>query len=165
MAFKADLKARMQCHLLENYYRCKRCCDRCSAIQPMDSNPHRLTYKNTAKNAPYASTCKDHDEYIRTCRRPSPWCAVEGFQFETISLDMMHLVYLGIAKNHVPSCLKLLKLFGFHYEPGESDAKFLKRVSMEMKQDCKERKYLSFIPEVRFNLDPIIFILVVSFES
>ena len=144
----------------------------------MDSNPNRMTYKNTAKNAPYAPTCKDHDEYIRTARRPSPWCAVEGFQFETISFDMMHLVYLGIAKNHVPSCLKLLKLFGFHYEPGESDAKFLKRVSMEMKQDCKERKCLSFIPVglsiliqvyfilvVLFNLDPIIFISIVSLES
>ena len=123
----------------------------------MDSTAHHMTYKNTAKNAPYALTCKDHGEYIRTARRISPWCAVEGFQFETVSFDMMHLVYLGIAQNHVPSCLKLLKLFGFHYEPGESDAQFLKRVSMEMKQDCKERKFLSFILVVRFNLDPSIF--------
>ena len=27
---------------------------------------------------------------------------------------------------------------------GESDAEFLKRVSMEMKQDCKDRKFLAF---------------------
>ena len=142
MTFKADLKARMQCHRLEQYYRCKKCCDRCMAIQPMDSRPHPMTYKNTARDAPYASTCKDHDEYLQTARHQSPWCAVPGFQFETMSFDMMHLVYLGIAKNHIPSCLKILKLYGYHYEGGESDEKFLKRVSMEMKQDCKERKHL-----------------------
>ena len=142
MTVKADLKARMQCHRLENYYRCKKCCDRCMAIQPMDSRPDPMTYKNTARDAPYATTCKDHSEYVRTARHLSPWCAVPGFQFETMSFDMMHLVYLGIAKNHIPSCLKILKMYGYHYEAGEPDEKFLKRVSMEMKQDCKERKHL-----------------------
>lgn len=102
-----------------------------------------MTYKNTAKDAPYATTCIDHAEYMRSARNPSPWCAIKGFQFESISFDTMHLVYLGIAKNHIPSCLKLLKLWGFHYEPNETDAEFLKRVSLEMKQDCKERKILA----------------------
>ena len=142
MTFKADLKARWQCHRLDNYYRCKKCCDRCMAIQPMDSTQHPMTYKNTARDAPYAATCKDHDEYLRTARQQSPWCAVPGFQIETASFDMMHLVYLGIAKNHVPSCLKILKLYGYHYDAGESDEMFLKRVSIEMKQDCKEQKHL-----------------------
>ena len=143
MAFKADLKARMQCHQLSEYYRCKKCCDRCGAVQPMDSQHYLMTYKNMAINAPFAATCKDHDEYIRTATRLSPWCAVEGFQFETIAFDTMHLIYLGIAKNHVPSCFKLLKLWGYHYEPGETDDQFLKRLSIEMKQDCKERKSLA----------------------
>lgn len=143
MTFKADLKARMQCHLLDNYYRCKKVCDRCGAIQPMDSRPHPMTYKNTAKDAPYARTCKDHDAYMAAARHPTPWCAVEGFQFETISFDTMHLIYLGIAKNHVPSCLKILKLWGFYYESSdETNEKFLKRVSIEMKQDCKEHRFL-----------------------
>ena len=54
----------------------------------------------------------------------------------------MHLIFLGIAKNHVPSCLKILKLWGYHYEAGESDELFLKNVSFEMKQDCKRKKLL-----------------------
>lgn len=141
MTFKADLKARMQCHLLENYYLCKKCCDRCDAIQPMDSQPHRMSYKNTAVDAPYAATVKDNGDYLRTAKKPTPWLCVPGFQFETISFDAMHLIYLGTAKNHIPSCLKILKLWGFHYECGETDELFLKRVSMEMKQDCKERKF------------------------
>eukprot|EP00435_Cladocopium_sp_Y103_P011495 s710_g3.t1 len=136
--FKADLKARYQCHLLSEYYKCKKMCDRCSAIQPMTSQPHPMTYKNMSDDAPYAGTCKDHDDYVRTARRLTPWLAVEGFQFEHITFDMMHLVFLGVARNHVPSVLKMLKRFGFHYEEAESDEKFLKRVSMEMKQDCKD---------------------------
>ena len=87
-------------------------------------------------------TCKNHDDYVRTARRLTPWLAVEGFQFERITFDMMHLVFLGVARNHVPSVLKILKLFGFHYEEGESDEKFLQRVSMEMKQDCKDHGLL-----------------------
>lgn len=140
-AFKADLKARHQCHLLSDYYLCKKMCDRCKAIQPMTSAPHPMTYKNMADNAPYVTTCKDHGEYLRTARRITPWIAVEGFQFETISFDVMHLIFLGVARNHVPSVLKLLKTFGYHYSPAESDEKFLQRVSLEMKQDCKDHGF------------------------
>ena len=139
MTFKADLKARAQCHLLEKSYKCKKCCDRCDAIQPFTSQPEHMTYKNTARDAPYAGTCIDHSGYLRTTRKPSPWCKVPGFQFETLSFDTMHLVYLGVAKNHVPSCLKLLQLWGFHYEIGETDEKYLKRVSLEMREDCKKQ--------------------------
>lgn len=140
MTFKADLKARMQRHLLENYYLCKKLCDRCAALQPQDNRPLLFTYKNMAVDAPYAGTCKDHSEYLRTARKRTPWLAVPGFQFETISFDIMHLIYLGTAKNHIPSCLKILRRWGCHYEPNESDAEFLKRVGLEMKQDCKEHK-------------------------
>ena len=65
---------------------------------------------------------------------------------------MMHLGYLGVAKNHVPSCLKLLRRSGFHYEAGESEDKFLKRVSLEMRQDCKQHKYLILQDWIRFFL-------------
>ena len=107
----------------------------------LTSAPHPMTYKNMADNAPYVTTCKDHGEYLRTARRITPWIAVEGFQFETISFDVMHLIFLGVARNHVPSVLKLLKTFGYHYSPAESDEKFLQRVSLEMKQDCKDHGF------------------------
>ena len=145
MAFKADLKARMQCHLLDNYYKCRQCCDRCGAIQQFTAVPHAMSYKNMAKNSPYAATCKGHDEYVRTARRLSPWTAVQGFQYETLAFDMMHIVFLGTAKNHVPFCLKLLRHMGYHYSAGETDAEFLKKVSFEMKQDCKTHKPLGAV--------------------
>lgn len=142
MAFKADLKARMQCHELEAYYRCRKVCDRCDAIQPFSSKPEPMTYKNTSPTAPWVLTCKDHHAYIKEAKYISPWSVVQGWQFETISFDMMHLVFLGFARNHVPSCLKILKLWGYHYNVGETDEDFLKKVSFEMKQDCKDHKPL-----------------------
>ena len=140
MTFKADLKARWQMHRLEHHYKCKRCCDKCSAIQPFKSDFHAMSYKNTARDAPYATTLRDHDTYVLEAKHISPWCQVEGCQFETWSFDTMHLIYLGVARNHVPSCLKFLKIWGVYYQPGESDEMFLKRVSLEMKDDCKRNK-------------------------
>lgn len=151
-AWKGDLKARKQCHEFTDYYRCKRLCDKCSAVQPMSSAPEPFSYKNMSPNAPYVGTEKDHNAYIRTARCISPWAVVDGWQYESVSFDMMHIVFLGIAKNHVPSCLKLLRHRGFYYEHGESDAEFLKRVSMEMKQDCKDRKFLAVYTWKRLRL-------------
>ena len=100
-----------------------------------------MTYKNMALNAPYASAIKGgHADYLRTVQLVSPWC--RGSQFESITFDVMHLIFLGIAKNHVPSCLKILKVWGFHWEQGETNEKFLKRVSLEMKQNWKRFKLL-----------------------
>ena len=141
IAFKADLKARKQCHLLRQYYLCRSLCDRCGAIQPFTSTPHPMSYKNMAKDAPYSRTCINHSDYILQAREISPWQAVPGWSFETLPYDFMHLVYLGVAKNHVPSCLKILKLWGYHYEEGESNEQFLRRTSFEMKDDCKRKKF------------------------
>ena len=143
---KADLKARKECHLFEKYYLCKKMCDRCSAIQPRGpgdvDNP--LNYKNMSRDAPYKRHTVPHQEYLRTARRLSPWCAIRGFQIESCSWDVLHLIFLGVARNHVPSCLKILHTLGYHYEVGESASQFLKRTSMEMKADCKaERKHAS----------------------
>jgi len=104
-----------------------------------------MTYKNTARDAPYVATFKNHDIYLRQAKRISPWSKVPGWSFDTLPYDMMHLVFLGIAKNHVPSCLKILKLWGYYYEEGESDDMFLKKVSYEMKQDCKRKRCLDVV--------------------
>ena len=112
-AWKGDLKARKQCHGFQRYYRCKHLCDKCCAVQPMTNAPETFTYKNMSPNAPYATTVKDHDDYIRSTTQISDWSVVQGWQYESVSFDMMHIVFLGIAKNHIPSCLKILRLRGF----------------------------------------------------
>ena len=80
---------------------------------------------------------------MRTAANPSAWAEVDGWTFESVSFDVMHIIFMGIARSHVPSCLKLLKLRGLNYVRDESDAKFLKRVSLEMKAECRAQKFLS----------------------
>lgn len=140
VAFKADLKARNECHTFVKYYKCKNFCDRCDAIQPFTNVPVRLTYKNMSPTAPYVGTEINHDQYMATTlpRHVSPWERhVENWQFETCVFDFMHVVYLGVARDLVPSCFKLLQHLGYGCEDGETDDVFLKRVTMEMRATCK----------------------------
>lgn len=60
--------------------------------------------------------------------------------FRNPSLRLHAFGVLGDCKKHVPSCLKILKLWGY-YEEGESNEQFLKRTSLEMKDDCKRKKF------------------------
>ncbi|CAK9082764.1 unnamed protein product [Durusdinium trenchii] len=150
--FKADLKARKECHLFKNYYLCKRMCDRCAAIQPKcpaDTN-HPMVFKDMRPTAPYRTTTVSHAEYLRTASRISPWAVVKGWSLETTSFDLMHMIFLGIARDYVPSCLKILRLMGYHYEPGETDEEFLRRTSWEMKLDCKS--YGIYVPRRGFTV-------------
>lgn len=141
-AFKADLKARKECNNFKKYYQCKAFCERCDAVQHTKDQPELYSYKNMNPSAPYAATVINHDQYIAATRDPSPWINVEGWQLETVTFDFMHVVYLGIARNLIPSCLKMLQLQGYGYEPGETDDMFLKRISVEMRETCKSQKCL-----------------------
>ena len=137
VAFKADLKARRECHSFVRYYQCKKFCDRCAAIQPFTNEP--LAYKNMSPTAPYVGTSISHDQYMATTlpRHLSSWASIENWQFETCVFDFMHVVYLGVARDLVPSCFKLLQHLGYGCEDGETDDVFLKRVTLEMRATCK----------------------------
>ena len=116
-------------------------CDKCKAIQPMTNAYERMSYKNFSSSAPYVNTVQNHESYMRAVREPSVWSEVPGWTFESVTFDVMHIIFMGIARNHVPSCLKLMKLGGFGYVRDESDAMFLKRASIEMKEACKAQKF------------------------
>ena len=138
LGFKADLKARKQCHRFDRYYQCKHCCERCDAVQVRTNENHRMSYKNFSSSAPYLQTIMDHDEFVQRAPRISPWADVEGWQVENCFFDFMHLAYLGTCRGHFPSVLKLLQCKGYCYEPGESDDLFLKRTSIEMREACRK---------------------------
>ena len=138
-AFKADLKARKECNNFKEHYGCKRMCDRCAAVQPFTSAPVAWTYKDFSPSARYATSLRDHDMYLQRTRLSdvSPWTAVAGWRLETVSFDVMHVVQLGVARDLIPSCLRLLRLLGHGYTDGESDDEFLRRFSIEMNHTCK----------------------------
>ena len=146
MGMKADLKARKECNRFnKKYYLCKNMCERCDAVQLRTNQDHPMNYKNMSRSAPYLETCIDHDEYIRTSSEISPWSLVTGWQLENVFFDFMHLVYLGTARSHVPSALKILRHLGYFYEEGESEELFLRRTSLEMRATCKKHGYLGSV--------------------
>ena len=142
-AFKADLKARKQCHRFDRYYQCRNLCERCDAIQVRSNEIHPMTYKNMSVSAPYLDTFLDHSSYMERAHRASPWSIIPGWQIDNCPLDWMHLVYLGTARGHIPSVLKLLQNLGRCYEEGESDDLFLRRASIEMRETCKKHRWLA----------------------
>lgn len=141
--FKADLKARKQCHRFVRYYQCKLLCERCDAIQLRTNDCHPMSYKDMSSTAPYLHTFMDHSKFMETTPSVSPWAIVPGWQVENCFYDFMHLCFLGTCRGHIPSVLKLLQCCGFCYENGESDDLFLKRVSIEMRATCKEHGLLA----------------------
>ena len=129
----------MPCHRLENrYYGKKKCCERCDAVQLKGNGSHPMNYKDFSPNAPHlATTFGGHDDYLRNVRPLSPWLAIPGFQVESLVYDWMHLMYLGTARSHVASTIKLLRCLGHYYEQGESDAQYLRRLTADMRKTCK----------------------------
>ena len=135
VAFKADLKARKECHYFFRYFKRRLCCDRCLAVQGGSAEP--LTYKDMGAGAAHLYTPVSHEVYLRTAQKISPWSAVEGWRLENTAFDFMHNVYLGTARGHIPSTLKALQLLGYWHAPGQTDDVFLKRVTVEMRDTCK----------------------------
>ena len=148
LGFKADLKARKQCHRFQRYYLCKKLCERCDAVQLRSNSHHRMSYKDFSPSAPYLETIMDHDEFMQQAGCVSPWACIPGWQVENCFFDFMHLAYLGTCRSHVPSVLKMLQCLGYCYETGESDELFLKRTSIEMRETCKQNGCL--VPKFSF---------------
>ena len=148
--FKADLKARKEAHLFRENYLCKRMCDRCGAIQSRGVDPEAMSYKDTRPDADYAGSIITHADYCCSAPRVSPWAAIGGWQIENSVYDFMHVCYLGTAASHIASTLKMLRVLGYHYEDGESEDLFLKRISLEMKETCRQNgcHVYSFNPNI-----------------
>ena len=109
-----------------------------------------MSYKDFSRGAAYGTTCIDHSAYMRTAKKISPWSCLPGWRVESVSWDFMHLVWLGVGRDTIPSTLKLLRQLGYHYEPGESVEEYLKKVTMEMKMDCKDEGSLVHKPVSSF---------------
>ena len=125
-------------------------CERCKAVKPTtNANSHdAMSYKNMAPVPPYARTQITHFEYVQSSTKLSPWMSIPGFSLETVSYDLLHVIYLGTARDHVPSMLLYMKLRGFAYEAGETAELYLKRISIEMRADCKAQGPLGAVRNV-----------------
>jgi hypothetical protein len=113
-AWTGDLKARREAHLFRASYAHTYVCDRCCAQQAHKTACAALLYQNFHDSAGHRLTCLSHGTYLRAhADRLSPWVQVPGWTLERTLFDAMHVVFLGIARDHVAAHLVLWTECGF----------------------------------------------------
>ena len=135
VGFKADAKARRECHRFDRTYGHNKICECCFAERPNKHGDPLLTFKNFYPNAAHSMTELSHQEYLQSTATHSPWESMPGFHVKTCFRDPMHTIFLGTAKEMIASCL------GYwcrnKYVPGNDLHEQLREVSMQQKLQCK----------------------------
>ncbi|CAE7785046.1 nipblb [Symbiodinium sp. CCMP2456] len=132
---KADLKARKEVNEFRNWYQCTRLCESCLAEKPAKKNNPGMDFRNLQAEAPYFYTRLSHEQFLKFDNAP-PWSCVPGFRIETVSLDFMHNVYLGLGKDVVSSSLGMFLLAGVYDKYGRTAEEQLQGVWEQMRSDC-----------------------------
>ena len=102
---RADWKAQKQAHNFSRSWQSTYCCSRCLATSPFKHAPPDLVYLNFSERAPYSNTILTTQEYLTHDKQPSPWRVVRGFSLETCHADILHVIFLGIARGLCASFL------------------------------------------------------------
>ena len=103
-----------------------------------------MNYKDFRLDAPRHLTRVNHETYIRTtpASAMSPWKVLPGWALETCLHDMLHVVYLGTAKDLIASLLADWLDFGLLGPQGQSLDYRLRVFSIEMNKFFKNEKLL-----------------------
>lgn len=133
--FRADAKARKECHKFERNYQCNQICEVCLAERPNKYGDPALTFKNFYSDAAHLLTSLTHAEYLATSNHQSPWENMPGFHVKSCFRDPMHTLFLGTAKDLLASCLGLWCRNG--YIEGPNLAEQLRWVSATQREYCK----------------------------
>lgn len=103
--FKADAKARKECHAYDRSYQHTQICETCLAEKPSVNGNPDMNFKNFFRTAPYLLTGLSHSDYVATASRVTPWNNMPGFNIKTCFRDPMHTIFLGTAKEVLASSM------------------------------------------------------------
>ena len=102
-----------------------------------------MYYKNLHPEAPYKLSNICHEFYlVAEGDNISPWAAVEGWRLETCVFDILHNIFLGVARDTVASTLKALVLHGCFVHYGDDENEILSQITVEMRRTCKQHGLL-----------------------
>lgn len=101
-----DGKARAETNEFDRYFKCRMCCDLCMAERPTARSNPTMWYMDFRADAPHTLTCINDATYKATTLKVSPWTEIEGWKLGTAMHDLMHVVYLGTARDLIPSLLQ-----------------------------------------------------------
>ena len=134
---KADLKARRYMHDFRRHYGCRNLCDSCLAERGVKA-VEALNYKNFAPSAAYPMTQLSHNAYMDIdAGHISPWECVEGWRLETLSWDLLHVLFLGTGRDVFASALHALLQHGVLHPANDREAA-LDNTHREMANTCQQ---------------------------
>lgn len=101
-----DAKARVEANNFERYYSCRLICESCMAENCTKRSNPSMWYFDFRNDRPRHLTYITDRTYRSTTLELSPWTQVDGWTLGTCLHDWMHSVYLGTARDLLPSLLQ-----------------------------------------------------------
>lgn len=141
-AFRYDGKARVECNLFDRYYNCTYICESCLAQKRSKRSTPDMWYFDFRPSSPRHLTTIDDATYRQTCKVISPYHCISGWTLGTCLRDLLHVIFLGTAKDLIPSIIADWVDNGLLGGPHMSLHDRLRCFSLEMHQVFKAEKIL-----------------------
>ena len=142
-----DAKARVETNEFERHYGCTYICESCCAQHPVYRHEPEMSYMNFDPDSARHLTAIDHETYVRTCSTVSPWHVVPGWTLGTALHDLMHVVFLGTARDLIPSLLADFLEHGVLGPVNEPVNQRLRKFSLEMHAAFRTERIRTFCLE------------------
>lgn len=140
-AFRYDGKARVECNAFSRYYNCTKICESCMAERRTKNSDINMWYCDFRASSPRHLTQIDDGTYKRTANPISPYHCIPGWKLGTCLRDLLHVVFLGTAKDLIPSLLADWLDHGLLGGPRMSIDDKLRCFSLEMHRVFKREKF------------------------
>lgn len=137
-----DAKARVETNEFQRHYGCTNICESCCAQNPLYRHDPEMSYHNFSPDSARHLTTIDHETYMRTCDNVSPWHQVPGWRLDTCLHDLMHVVFLGTARDLISSLLADFLEHGVLGDVGEPINTRLRKFSLDMHKAFKSEESL-----------------------
>lgn len=142
LGFRYDGKARAESNFFDRWYNCRSICESCLAQRRTSNSNPDLWFFDFRDSSPRHLTRIDDRTYRQTATRISPYHQIEGWTLGTCLRDIMHVIYLGIAKDMIPSLIADWLDHNVLGPPGISVDDRLRSFSLEMHQVFRREKTL-----------------------
>ena len=110
---KGDRKERRNIHRFARHYQATFVCDQCLAMSTTSlCSVPELWYTSFGVDAGWRKTLIDHETYISSERRLSPFIVVRGYRHELAFGDLMHDLFIGAGNHHVANHMVVLAEHG-----------------------------------------------------
>lgn len=160
IGFTADAKSRWQAHCFPRYWKKNYPCEGCLCQKPSKYGSPELTFMDFSPGAGWRRTRLDHATFMRMepPQFHSPYFQIRGIELNTCFRDIMHVVYLGFARDLGASLAMVWLLSGslvlwvrneWGAEPSTSD-EALSYLWKGLRRWCKDNKTHGSRP--RFNV-------------